>query len=75
MERALIAQYEADMEQVLAQVTPETLEIAVELAELPLSIRGFGPVKQANAEKAAIRRAELWEAFQAGGAPLRHAAE
>ncbi len=75
MERALIAQYEADMEQVLAQVTPETLEIAVELAELPLSIRGFGPVKQANAEKAEIRRAELWEAFQAGGAPLRHAAE
>ena len=47
MERALIRQYEADMAEVLAGVTPETMDAAVALAELPLQIRGFGPVKEA----------------------------
>jgi indolepyruvate ferredoxin oxidoreductase len=68
MERALIAQYEADMAEVLAAVTPRTLDLAVALAELPLQIRGFGPVKQAAAATAANRRAELLAAFRAGGA-------
>ncbi|MCX7645600.1 MAG: indolepyruvate ferredoxin oxidoreductase family protein [Rhodobacteraceae bacterium] len=75
MERALIRQYEADMAEVLAKVTPETLEGAVALAELPLQIRGFGPVKEANAARAAKRRAELLAAFRAGGTALSRAAE
>ena len=69
MERALIAEYEADMAEVLAGLTPERLAVARELAELPLTIRGFGPVKEANAKKAAARRAELLAAFRAGGTP------
>jgi indolepyruvate ferredoxin oxidoreductase len=45
------------------------------LAELPLSIRGFGPVKQANEAKAAKRREELLAVIHAGGAPMTQAAE
>ena len=59
MERALIKEYEADMDDVIKIVTPETLATAIELARLPLEIRGFGPVKDANARKAAKRREAL----------------
>ncbi|OOY13503.1 indolepyruvate ferredoxin oxidoreductase [Thioclava marina] len=75
MERALIRQYEADMAEVLPKVTPETLEIARELAELPLSIRGFGPVKAQAEHMAAKRREELLAAFREGGSPQALAAE
>jgi indolepyruvate ferredoxin oxidoreductase len=75
MERALIAEYERDMDAVQAAMTPATREIAVALAALPLAIRGFGPVKQAAAEAAAARRAELLAAFAAGGWPEVRAAE
>ncbi|MDF2143159.1 indolepyruvate ferredoxin oxidoreductase family protein [Paenirhodobacter sp. CAU 1674] len=74
-ERALIAQFEADMAEILPRVTPETEAIARELAELPLQIRGFGPVKEASVAAAAARRAELLAAFRAGGAPMPLAAE
>ncbi|TMV94882.1 indolepyruvate ferredoxin oxidoreductase family protein [Thioclava sp. BHET1] len=75
MERALIAQYEADMAEVLPNVRPETMEIARELAELPLSIRGFGPVKAQAETMAAKRREELLAAFRDGGFPQRVAAQ
>ena len=75
MERALITQFEADMAEVRRDVTPDRLGAAVELARLPMQIRGFGPVKMANAEAAAKRRVELLDQFRAGGAPLKSAAE
>lgn len=75
MERRLIRQYEGDMKEVLASVTPESLDAAVALAALPLDIRGYGPVKEANAEKAAKRREELLVAFRQGGKGLAKAAE
>jgi indolepyruvate ferredoxin oxidoreductase len=75
MERALIAGYEADMAEVLAGLTPATHDAAVALAELPLQIRGFGPVKEAAARKAAARRAELLAVIRAGGTPQARAAE
>ncbi|MGB5558100.1 MAG: DUF6537 domain-containing protein, partial [Paracoccaceae bacterium] len=75
MERGLIHQYEADMAEVLKAVTEDTIEAAVALAELPLQIRGFGPVKAANYAKAMKRRDELLAALRAGGAPLKAAAE
>ena len=43
----------------LAALRPETLDTAVALAELPDTIRGFGPVKDANRVKAEQRRATL----------------
>ncbi len=65
MERALIAQYEKDMGMVLSALMPEKMDFAVELAELPLQIRGFGPVKQANEAKAAKKREALLAKFKA----------
>ena len=75
MERALIAQFEADMAEILPKVTPATMDAAVALAELPLSIRGFGPVKEANEAKAAKRREELLATFRDGGKGMAQAAE
>jgi indolepyruvate ferredoxin oxidoreductase len=59
MERALIAEYEEDIEQILEQVSPQNLEIAIEIAELPLKIRGFGHVKQASIDDARQRHGLL----------------
>ncbi len=75
MERALIAQFERDMAEILPLLTPETRDAALALARLPLQIRGFGPVKDANARAAAKRREELLASIRAGGAPLAQAAE
>ncbi|MEM9012924.1 MAG: indolepyruvate ferredoxin oxidoreductase family protein [Pseudomonadota bacterium] len=75
MERALIAEYERDLDEILGGVTPATYDIAVALAELPLQIRGFGHVKQAGAAAAAKRREELLAAYRAGGTPAAQAAE
>lgn len=75
MERGLIAQYEADMVAVLPRLTDATRDAVVALAELPLQIRGFGHVKEANVAKAALRRAELLSVIMAGGTETRRAAE
>ncbi len=75
MERALIRQYEKDLKEILPNVKPETRDIAVALAALPLDIRGFGPVKLANEAKAAKRREELLAAFRDGGSGVKKAAE
>jgi indolepyruvate ferredoxin oxidoreductase len=75
MERALIAEYERDMDRVLAGLAPATRDIALALAALPLDIRGFGHVKAAAAEAAAHRRRELLAPFEAGGWPRARAAE
>jgi indolepyruvate ferredoxin oxidoreductase len=75
MERALIAQYEADMAEVLPKVTPATEDAVRALALLPMSILGYGPVKEAAEAKAAKRREELLSLIRAGGAPMKAAAE
>ena len=74
-ETALIRQFEADMADLLPKVTPQTRDLVLELALLPLSIRGFGPVKAGNARAAARRREELLAAIARGGAPIPMAAE
>jgi indolepyruvate ferredoxin oxidoreductase len=74
MERALIAEFEADMAELLPAVTPATLARVRELAELPLSIRGFGPVKAKAAATAAARRRALRAAILGDRGP-RLAAE
>ena len=75
LERALIAEYERDMDRVQAAFVPATRDIALELAALPLEIRGFGPVKAASAAAAAVRRDALRAALAAGGWPKVQAAE
>ncbi|NKB27288.1 MAG: indolepyruvate ferredoxin oxidoreductase family protein [Rhodobacteraceae bacterium] len=68
MERALIAQYEGDLDEILSD-SARNPDAAVALAELPLTILGFGPVKMANVAKAAKRREELLAAYRAGLTP------
>ncbi|ARC88460.1 indolepyruvate ferredoxin oxidoreductase family protein [Rhodovulum sp. MB263] len=74
-ERAAIRRYEADMEEVLARLSPATLAAATALAELPLSVRGFGPVRAEAERLAEDRRGALLAEIRAGGAALDTAAE
>jgi indolepyruvate ferredoxin oxidoreductase len=48
LERRLIGQYEALVDEILTCLSPANHHIAVELSSLPLEIRGFGHVKEAN---------------------------
>ncbi len=75
MERALIRQYEKDMAEVLPLLTDQTIAAITALAELPLQIRGFGPVKKANEAAAAKRREELLAVIRAGGETTDQAAQ
>nr|MDA8108787.1 2-oxoacid:acceptor oxidoreductase family protein [Betaproteobacteria bacterium] len=69
-ERALVAAYEARVDELLAQLSAENLSLAVEIASLPESIRGFGHVKLASLALARAREAELLHRF----APSRYPA-
>jgi indolepyruvate ferredoxin oxidoreductase len=64
MERRVIAEYEAVLDEILARLSPENHAIAVELAALPLEIRGFGHVKEANLERAKVKEADLLARFR-----------
>lgn len=55
-ERKLIKQFEADLPLMLEA---KNTSVALALAELPMNIRGFGPVKMKAMEEAAQERAEL----------------
>jgi indolepyruvate ferredoxin oxidoreductase len=53
-ERALIKSFEADVEFVIQRLTTGNYELCAELLSLPLMIKGYGPVKAANIEKAKV---------------------
>ena len=74
-ERKAIEDQEKLVAELIRGLKPETHNVAVQLAALPLQVKGFGHVKDANAEAAAKRRAELLAEFRSGGAPVAHAAE
>ncbi|KUJ81750.1 indolepyruvate ferredoxin oxidoreductase family protein [Ruegeria profundi] len=75
MERDLIKQYERDFKEVEPLINAQTRDAVIALAQLPLDIRGFGPVLRANEAKAAKRREELLSIIKSGGPELRAAAE
>ena len=66
---------EPRVDAVFVEAVGESRDAIVALAELPLQIRGFGPVKAANESKAAKRREEILAAIRDGGASLPRAAE
>ncbi len=71
-ERRLIVEFEAVVDQLLAGLTPENRGKAAEIAVLPMSIRGFGHVKERAIEATAERQAALLAAYvegRAGGQP------
>jgi indolepyruvate ferredoxin oxidoreductase len=59
MERQLIKDFESLVARMLHAYQPAQLGLWRELLSLPLNIRGFGPVKLANAQAMQKRRAEL----------------
>ncbi len=75
LERRLIGDYEALLEEVLARLTPDNHALAVELASVPERIRGFGHVKEAHIAKAKACEAELLAAFRDPALRQRSAAE
>jgi indolepyruvate ferredoxin oxidoreductase len=63
-ERRLIGEYEAVLEEIISRLSAENHPTAVELATLPLEIRGFGHVKQANLNRAKTKEAALLTRFR-----------
>ncbi|MFD1627615.1 indolepyruvate ferredoxin oxidoreductase family protein [Azospirillum griseum] len=63
-ERQLIAEYEAVMGEVLHSLTADTLALAVEIASLPMEMRGYGPVKARNVTTAKTKEAKLLARFR-----------
>jgi len=64
-ERRLIAEYEALLDELAAGLSRQNHDVAVELAGLPLEIRGFGHVKEANLRRAKAKEADLLARFRA----------
>ena len=58
-ERALIGEYRASLEEVIASLTAANHATALEIASLPEQIRGYGHVKERNLAAARVRWAEL----------------
>ncbi|WP_461481497.1 indolepyruvate ferredoxin oxidoreductase family protein [Porticoccus sp.] len=65
MERQLIADYQELVDQLLAGLSRDNYQNAVELAALPEKIRGFGHVKAHNLTRARQQQAQLLAAFRA----------
>ena len=74
-ERALVADYEAMLDDILARLTPDNHALAVALASLPDKIRGFGPIKMKSIDAAQAERSALMSRYRAGAPLLLNAAE
>jgi indolepyruvate ferredoxin oxidoreductase len=71
-ERALIGEYEQTVETLLAGLTRDNHALAVEIASLPETIRGYGHLKAKSVAAARNKGAELLSRYRA--APVRAAA-
>jgi indolepyruvate ferredoxin oxidoreductase len=66
MERRLIDEYERLIERVGAGLRPDRLDLAVELAQLPDGVRGFGHVKERHVASVKRREQELLRQWEGG---------
>jgi indolepyruvate ferredoxin oxidoreductase len=70
LDSQLLAEYEGDLAFLLAHLSAQNHEVAVAIASLPDSIRGYGHVKAAAAEQARTKRSELMKQLnQRAGEP------
>ena len=70
-----VADYERTLDELERALAPERLALAVEIASIPASIRGYGHVKRRHLDAAKAREAELLARFRAPAAkPLPVAA-
>jgi indolepyruvate ferredoxin oxidoreductase len=69
MERRLVAEYEALLDEIVRGLSAGNRVAAIELAGLSLEIRGFGHVKEANVKRVKVQEAGLLERFRSLPAP------
>ncbi|WP_068877412.1 MULTISPECIES: indolepyruvate ferredoxin oxidoreductase family protein [unclassified Phenylobacterium] len=68
MERGLIADFEADLDRLVAGLDADRHHLAVKLAQVPQQIRGFGHVKDASVGPAKAEAKRLWGEWEKVGA-------
>jgi indolepyruvate ferredoxin oxidoreductase len=59
-----IEEYQLLLEQLASGLQDDNYQVAVQLAELPLQLRGFGHVKDLNRDKLDLQREQLLEKFR-----------
>jgi indolepyruvate ferredoxin oxidoreductase len=64
MERRLIGEYQATLEEVLATLGQDNHALAVQIAAVPETMRGFGHVKEKNVKAAKEREATLLASYK-----------
>ena len=77
IERRLVDDYRAVIEELLGSLDRDRLALAAEIAAVPSKIRGFGHVKMRNLDEAKRREAELlaqWRSPPRAAIPIRAAA-
>ncbi|MNS72330.1 2-oxoacid ferredoxin oxidoreductase [compost metagenome] len=73
MERQLAADYLALAAEFARTLDAGNRDAALELADVPDAIRGYGHVKEKGVEQARARQAALWERYRNGGREQRAA--
>ena len=74
MERALIAEYRACIDELLTGLTADKLALAVEIARIPEDIRGYGHVKERHLKAARAKWNGLMAQWRSPGAPAQRQA-
>jgi flagellar biosynthesis GTPase FlhF len=75
MERRLLADYEATLDDIEGKLSPDNHAVAVALASLPEKIRGFGHVKERHVAAARAEEANLMERWRSPAPATPLAAE
>ena len=65
LERRLITDYEAVVEEMIEKLDTDNHAVAVQIAGIPEHIRGFGHVKDRHLAEAKAQEARLLDAFRA----------
>jgi len=63
-EWALVREYEDVLDEMTRELTPDNLDLAVQVAQVPEYIRGFDTVKDSHIASAKEKEAELLDAFR-----------
>jgi indolepyruvate ferredoxin oxidoreductase len=64
LERQLVRDYEAVLEQILDALDTDNLDVAVAIASLPEHVRGFESVREQHIEQTRAKQQELLAAFR-----------
>jgi indolepyruvate ferredoxin oxidoreductase len=70
MERGLVTDFEADLDRLVAGLDADRHHLAVQIAQVPQQIRGFGHVKDASVGPAKAEATRLWKAWDEVRAPV-----